>query len=79
MVLAFSMLNCLNFRLNPLVLLCGYLYLYFLFITERFVEFSNDPVLSVDAQEYGECTQQEVPGLSFNMKGKSFTKMFVSI
>ncbi|CAB4007771.1 mucin, partial, partial [Paramuricea clavata] len=46
-------------------------------VGERFVEFSNDPVLSVDAQEYGECTQREVPGLSFNMRGKSFTKMFI--
>ena len=51
----------------------------FSFISARFVEFSSDPVLSVDAQEYGECTQRAIPGLSFNMKGKSFTEMFVSV
>ena len=55
--------------------------IYFIFLfgyKERFVESSNDPVLSVDAQEYGECVQQEVPGLSFNVKGKSFTSLYVS-
>ena len=50
-----------------------------LFLAERFIDFSNDPPLSVDAQEYGECVPQNIPGLSFNMKGKAFTEMFVSI
>ncbi|XP_028401634.1 mucin-like protein [Dendronephthya gigantea] len=44
---------------------------------ERFVESSNDPILPVDAQEYGECVPKSFPGLPFNMRGKLFTEMFI--
>lgn len=46
---------------------------------ERFIEFSSDSSLNVDAEEYGTCVSESLPGLTgLNMKGNFYQEMFVS-